>query len=102
MAEGPEAAQTRILEVDPSTGKEVRDQWDQPDAQTVRVQCFPLYSVLLAANRTRLDYFSLDIEGHELKVLMTIPWRKVDIRVSHIIWFTFHITFFKKLFLGRL
>ena len=26
-----------------------------------------------------MDYFSLDIEGPELEVLMTLPWDKVDI-----------------------
>ncbi|KAK7082036.1 hypothetical protein SK128_010803 [Halocaridina rubra] len=42
-------------------------------------QCFPLYSLLLALDRTRVDFFSLDIEGDELKVLKTIPWDKVQI-----------------------
>ena len=45
------------------------------------VQCFPLYSMLMALNRSRVDYFSLDVEGLELEVLQTIPWDKVDIRV---------------------
>jgi hypothetical protein len=51
------------------------------DPAIVIVQCFPFYSVLLAIGRTQIDYFSLDIEGHELKVLKTIPWHKVDIKV---------------------
>ena len=46
-----------------------------------KIQCFPLYSILLAINRTYVDYFSLDIEGAELKVLSTIPWHKVYIKV---------------------
>ncbi len=46
------------------------------------VQCFPVYSILLAVNRTAVDYFSLDIEGHELLVLQTIPFSKVDIKVG--------------------
>ena len=46
------------------------------------VQCLPLYSLLLALNRTTVDYFSLDVEGNELDVLRTIPWDKVNIRVS--------------------
>ena len=50
----------------------------------VIVQCFPLYSILLAVGRTRIDYFSLDVEGHELLVLNTIPFDKVDIKVSYI------------------
>jgi Methyltransferase FkbM domain len=48
----------------------------------VDVQCFPIYSILAALNRTTVDYFSLDIEGDELSILKTIPWDLVDIRVS--------------------
>jgi len=43
------------------------------------VQCFPLYSVLLALDNPKVDYFSLDIEGAEIPVLTTIPFDKVDI-----------------------
>lgn len=68
------------------------------------MQCFPLYSILLAAERTSIDFFSLDVEGHELnvfyfmpfflfivslifniffiKILKTIPWKKVNIKVG--------------------
>ena len=45
------------------------------------MQCFPLYSVLLALDNPIVDYFSLDVEGAELGILKTIPWDKVDIRV---------------------
>ena len=55
--------------------------WTKPSVDLVSVQCFPLYSILLAVNRTRVDFFSLDIEGHELHVLKTIPWHKIDIKV---------------------
>lgn len=48
---------------------------------TIEIQCFPLYSILLAANRTSIDYLSLDIEGFEIKILKTIPWDRVDIKV---------------------
>ena len=44
-------------------------------------QCLPVYSILLALNRKTVDYFSLDVEGAELKVLKTIPFDKVDIKV---------------------
>ena len=44
-----------------------------------QVQCFPLYSILLALNQTKVDYFSLDIEGDELYALRTIPFDSVDI-----------------------
>ena len=81
MADGAGASQTHIVEKDPSSGKEIWDHYDNPDVDTIPIQCFPLYSVLLAVNRTSVDYFSLDIEGHELKVLKTIPWHKVDIKV---------------------
>ena len=49
--------------------------------QLVNVQCFPFYSILLALNHTKVDFFSLDVEGHELKVLKTVPWHKLDVRV---------------------
>jgi len=47
----------------------------------VHVQCFPIYSILSALNRTTVDYFSLDVEGDELSVLKTIPWKSVHIQV---------------------
>ncbi len=50
-------------------------------ARVINVQCFPLYSILLALNRTVVDYLSLDVEGAELAVLKTIPFDKVNIRV---------------------
>lgn len=45
----------------------------------LKVQCFPLYSVLQALNSPTIDYFSLDIEGAEYVVLETLPWNKVNI-----------------------
>ncbi|KAI9561198.1 hypothetical protein GHT06_012154 [Daphnia sinensis] len=50
------------------------------DPDSIKVQCFPFYSVLLAVGRTNVDFFSLDVEGHELKILKTIPWHKVNIK----------------------
>lgn len=47
----------------------------------VEVQCFPLYSILLALNQTTVDFFSLDVEGDELRVLQTIPFDKIDIKM---------------------
>lgn len=80
VADDYSAAQTHIVEYD-SSGKEILDHWDDPNREKVTVQCFPLYSILLAVNRTRIDFFSLDIEGHEFRVLKTIPSDRVDIRV---------------------
>lgn len=58
------------------------------DPDSVIVQCFPFYSVLLAVGRTEIDFFSLDVEGHELKILETIPWHKVNIKVYYVILFS--------------
>ncbi|XP_057372271.1 protein Star-like [Daphnia carinata] len=56
------------------------------DPDAVKVQCFPFYSVLLAVGRTDVDFFSLDVEGHELQILKTIPWHKVDIKTLTVEW----------------
>ena len=40
--------------------------------------------MLVAVGRTRVDYFSLDVEGSEYKILTTIPWHKVNIKVSRL------------------
>ena len=49
--------------------------------RTVKAQCFPLYSLLMAVGNPKVDLFSLDIEGAEMPVLKTIPWKKVNISV---------------------
>nr|CAH0101596.1 unnamed protein product [Daphnia galeata] len=51
-----------------------------------KTQCFPLYSILLAIGKTKIDYFGLDVEGSEYKILRTIPWRKVDIKTLTVEW----------------
>ena len=51
---------------------------------TLTVPCFPLETILAALNRSRVDYFSLDIEGFELPVLKTIDWTRTDIRVPSV------------------
>ena len=43
--------------------------------RTIKVQCFPIYSVLKAIGNPRIDYFSLDIEGAELQVTYNILMR---------------------------
>lgn len=58
-------------------------------AKIVQVQCFPLFSILLAVGRTRVDYFSLDVEGSESQVLMNVPWHLVDIKVLYFVVFVF-------------
>ena len=49
--------------------------------ETNKVQCFPLYTILLALDNPTVNYCSLDLEGAEFAVLKTIPWDKVDIQV---------------------
>ena len=44
------------------------------------VVCIPLYSIVAALDRKRIDFFSLDVEGFELEVLKTIPFAKLDIK----------------------
>ena len=58
----------------------------QEREDTYDMQCFPLYSLLLAAagSNVTVNYLSLDIEGAELLVLQTLPWDKLDIEVMTI------------------
>ncbi|CAG0923945.1 unnamed protein product [Notodromas monacha] len=44
------------------------------------VPCFPLYSLLAAANLTNLDFFSLDVEGVDWRVLLSVPWEEVNFK----------------------
>ena len=54
---------------------------DEDPPKTTTAICFPLHSIMLALNRTKIDYFSLDVEGKELDVLKTIPFDELDISV---------------------
>ena len=57
----------------------------QNDAQGIgKALCLPFFSVLLALGNPAVDYFSLDVEGAELPILKSIPWHKVQIKVSSI------------------
>lgn len=51
--------------------------------RTVKVQCLPLYSIMLAFNQTTVDLLSLDVMGDELSVFRTIPFDKVNIKVCY-------------------
>ena len=52
-------------------------------ANVIKALCFPFHSILFAIGNPSVDYFSLDVEGVELDVLKTIPWKSVDIKVVH-------------------
>ena len=54
------------------------------------VICFPLFGVLKAINVTKVDYFSLDVEGNEMDVLRTIPFDDVEITVKYCYLCQFH------------
>lgn len=49
--------------------------------RTLKLQCLPFTSVILALGNPTIDYFSLDVEGADLAVLKTIDFDKVDIKV---------------------
>ena len=63
----------------------VKGQGLRPD--TVQIECFPFYSFMLALNRTTIDFFSLDVEGDELKILKTIPFDKINIKMLTVEYF---------------
>ena len=44
-------------------------------------QCFDIYSLLRAINRTHVNYFSLDVEGAELPILKTIPFERITVDI---------------------
>ncbi|XP_046638633.1 protein Star-like [Daphnia pulicaria] len=79
-----------ILEVSNSTSKTghgaVNNNIDANNDKIYEVQCFPLYSILLAVGRTDIDYFGLDVEGSEYKILRTVPWHKVYIKTMTVEW----------------
>ena len=45
------------------------------------VHCMPFYAIYKAIGRKDIDLFVLDIEGHEMEILETIPWDRVNILV---------------------
>lgn len=52
----------------------------------IQVTAFPLYAILKAVNVTVVDFFSLDIEGYEVKVIMT-SFVLFSLRLEkHLIW----------------
>ena len=61
----------------------IEENWDHGTDMS-EVQCFPLVSLLLAANLTSVDYFSLDVEGQEFNVLKSISWDRINIKVINV------------------
>ncbi|KAK2161951.1 hypothetical protein LSH36_107g05100 [Paralvinella palmiformis] len=62
-----------------------RIEHEQPNASaTIDLQCFPIYSILMALDVSHVDFFSLDIEGAEVEVLYTIPFDRITVDVFSI------------------
>ena len=51
----------------------------QPSMLQTTVPCFPFETLMLALNRSHVDFFSLDVEGVELEVLKTIPFDRITV-----------------------
>ena len=47
--------------------------WFKSKIFTFKVDCYPLFDILKAADLTQLDLLSLDVQGVDLKVLKTVP-----------------------------
>lgn len=61
------------------------------------MDCFPLESVLAAINVTTVDFFSLDVEGHEYEILKNIPFDRIHIKVSTFKAYSFAYTYLVQL-----
>ena len=59
------------IEADGSIGKLMTANDSRQLNNSRRVPCFPLHALLVALNRSTVDYFSLDVEGFELEVGVT-------------------------------
>lgn len=50
-------------------------------APVIRKKCFSLTTVMRKVRVDRVNYMSLDVEGHELQVLQGVEWDKVQIDI---------------------
>ncbi|XP_014289145.1 uncharacterized protein [Halyomorpha halys] len=57
------------------------DKWEVGLSELMEVNCYPLYTYLLAVGRTEVDFLVININGQELKVLQSLPWDKVTIHM---------------------
>ena len=56
-----------------------RAKGESPNINATDALCIPVYSLLRAVNMHHINFFSLDVEGAELKILETIPFDKIEI-----------------------
>lgn len=61
-----------------------------------QVWCFPMISILMAVNRTKVDFLSLDVEGGEVDILKAAPWQKIDIDLIQVEYMVFQGIFWDK------
>ena len=50
--------------------------------EMLKMQCFPLYSILKALGQMKIDFFSLDVEGSEYGILQSLFEDKTDFEFS--------------------
>lgn len=62
--------------------KSFRNGWHRGNNKTYNVPCGPIGLFLSAIGITHIDFFSLDVEGGELSVLLTMNW---DIQVHYLL-----------------
>ncbi|XP_023932893.1 uncharacterized protein LOC106167926 [Lingula anatina] len=55
-------------------------------------QCFPIHSILAALGVSHVDYFSLDVEGAEMEILKTFPWKDIIVDVWTVEYGVFYAT----------
>lgn len=56
------------------------ERWGHSNENIV-VKCYPLMALMNTLGQTKIDYFSLDVEGAEMIILHSIDWDKLDIDV---------------------
>ena len=54
----------------------IPDNSNNKDGVYTELQCFPLYSVLMAVGNPTVNLFSLDVEGAEFQVLLFVNFMK--------------------------
>jgi len=62
------------------TGGHIKESKETKDSKS-SIECYPLFSMLLAIGQTQIDFLSLDVEGAEESILKAIPWNKIYIEL---------------------
>ena len=55
--------------------------WNSGNMRKIMVLCVPIREILEVLGVTKINFWSLDIEGSDLEVLQSFPWDKVDVEV---------------------